>query len=201
MTKKAREGQHFRYCNDSNLPANQHDSGSGKGQKITLCRFCCDYICQRFVQLWERQNTSAICITKTKPSTCDLPSRLLMFFLNFYWLIIWYIKLVSCQNLDTFRGAVFRKQKHQCRFSISLPCLAHRLSLCSPTALFVPLTMRTCLQATAFVGWLAEIEWEWGGGRKQILSEKFGEFLKPLCYLLSDLKNNLKWIIYLLSWH
>ena len=52
--------------------ANQNNSGSGKGRKITWPRLCCDLRYQTFVQRCERQSTSDIRLIKTRTSTCNL---------------------------------------------------------------------------------------------------------------------------------
>lgn len=72
---------------------------------------------------------------KVKASMCKF--LFVGVFRNFYW-------LARCRNLDTFIGAVFRKQYCPCKLSFLPACFDCQILLCSQTALLMPFTMRTC---------------------------------------------------------
>lgn len=79
-----------RYCSVSDLSIKQHNSGSGKGGKITWLRLCCNSICHQFIQHMHA-NIKHGCYLHTgttKSFHMQFAIVLVDVFLNFYWPII-----------------------------------------------------------------------------------------------------------------
>lgn len=110
-------------------------------------------------------------------------------FHNFFW-------LASRQNLDTFRGAVFRKQSnfYPCRLSFLPACFDCQILLCSQTALLMPLTMRTCrLWYSGRLSFFINIRCHFSS----LL--RLSEIMKALIWIFCAWENH--WLLVLSTWH
>lgn len=110
-------------------------------------------------------------------------------FHNFFW-------LASRQNLDTFRGAVFKKQSnfYPCRLSFLPACFDCQILLCSQTALLMPLTMRTCrLLYNGRLSFFINISCHFSS----LL--RLSEIMKALIWIFCAWENH--WLLVLSTWH